>query len=212
MGRKLVSEERFCDRWCGTLTSVDTCECGPWAAARRELGGRAARAWVVRGRSGVGVGVVAGAVPGHAGGGARAARGAAQRRAARAHHRLLRLHARRPRAQPLQQGRRRARQRPAHDAQGLDLLLLRGTRRHKLCTQCFLEPAQKRDDGGRNVRDVHLLPLSFGCTLPVHTARRRVVWYYIKRVEPYNLNDKLTPMTSCPPMFPVCSDSLMCIM
>lgn len=33
-----------------------------------------------------------------------------------------------------------------------------------------------------------------------------------KRVEPYNLNDKLTPMTSCPPMFPVCSDSLMCIM
>lgn len=81
-------------------------------------------------RSGVGVGVVAGAVPGHAGGGARAARGAAGRRAARAHHRLLRLHARGPRAQPLQQGRRGARQRAAHDAARLDLLLLFGTRLH----------------------------------------------------------------------------------
>lgn len=79
-------------------------------------------------RSGVGVGVVAGAVPGHAGGGALAARGAAGGRAARAQHRLLRLHARGPRAQPVQQGRGRARQRAAHDAARLDLLLLWGTR------------------------------------------------------------------------------------
>lgn len=79
--------------------------------------------WV---RSGVGVRVVAGAVPGHIGSGARAARGAAGRRAASAYHRLLRLHARRPRAQPLQQGRRRARQRVTHDAQRVDFLLFRG--------------------------------------------------------------------------------------
>lgn len=78
--------------------------------------------------SGVGVGVIAGAVPGHAGGGARAARGAAQRRAARALHRLLRLHSRGPRPQPVQQGRGRARQCLAHDAQRMDLLLLCGMR------------------------------------------------------------------------------------
>lgn len=76
--------------------------------------------------SGVGVGVIPGAVPGVAGGCARIARGDAWQRAARALHRLLRLHARRPRAQPLQQGRGRARQCAAHDAARLDHLLLCG--------------------------------------------------------------------------------------
>lgn len=76
--------------------------------------------------SGVGLGVIAGAVPGNAGGCARVARGDAGQRAARAVYRLLRLHARRPRAQPLQQGRGRARQCAANDAARLDLLLLCG--------------------------------------------------------------------------------------
>lgn len=57
--------------------------------------------------SDIGVGVLAGAVPGRAGGGARVARRAAGRRAARAVHRLLRLHARGPHPQPVQQGHRR---------------------------------------------------------------------------------------------------------
>lgn len=77
-------------------------------------------------RSDIRIGVVAGAVPGHAGCGARSARGPAVRRAARALYRLLRLHARGPRAQPIQQGRGRGGQRAADDAQGLDLLLLFG--------------------------------------------------------------------------------------
>lgn len=109
--------------------------------------------------SGVGVGVVAGAVPGHAGGGARAARGAAGRRAARALHRLLRLHARRPRAQPLQQGRRRARQCSAHDAQGLDFVLLCGMRRFTVSNLCIMLCNQRSTATVRAGQSLRITPL-----------------------------------------------------
>lgn len=77
-------------------------------------------------RSAVRVGVFSGAVPGHAGGGARLARRHAGRRHSRALHRLLRLHAPRPRAQSLLQGCGRARQRAPHDAARMDFMLLFG--------------------------------------------------------------------------------------